>query len=125
MEFAQLVGVGRFCMEFAQLVGSWSVLDCGDTMSISPARDPIDVDGALVELWNAAQIENWIRVTLRLANKAAENALQQAFTKAKCFDALDVRSEIIQERWQAAKRHIPSNLHKDLEDMFHQLPRPF
>ena len=63
-----------------------------------------------------------MRTTLRMANKAAEDALQKASTKEKCLDALEVRADIIQSRWQLATIHIPEHLHEDLEQILHQPP---
>ena len=115
-----------FAAQSANLVSSWetvvpAAIEADEECTPSPAGE----EEVLIEGWGAAEIEHWIRTTLRLANRAAADALQEAKTKEKCFDAMDERATIIQNRWEVAKRHIPDYLHKELEQMLHEPPVTF
>ena len=63
--------------------------------------------GHLVEKWSMEEIEDWSRVTVRLANHAANDAVEKGSCKQTC---LDKRSEVIRQRWLSAEPHIPESL---------------
>jgi len=50
------------------------------------------------------EIKEWSSVTVRLANLAAMQELDEVSCKKRC---LDMRSKVRQERWKSAKVHIP------------------
>ena len=70
--------------------------------------------------WSTQQIENWTRVTMRIANKAAMQEIDKQKCKDKRSEILqqqkckEIRSEIIQQRWATAKANIPKSLHRGL-----------
>ena len=65
------------------------------------------------------RIETWCRETARMANMAAQQALDTGSNKARC---LEQRLEIIQHRWESAKQYIPAGLHSALKQILEEPP---
>ena len=61
----------------------------------------------------------WVRVAVRLAHRAAADALNTGASKEAC---LDLRMHIIRERWGQAKRHISEPLHTGIRNIISELP---
>lgn len=84
-------------------------------------------DGALAEEWNLTEIHDWSRETLQLATQAVERELSRieenpsrapkGGAKRQC---LEMRAEVIRQRWQSAKAHIPESLLDSLEQMLQE-----
>ena len=70
--------------------------------------------GHLVEKWNMEEMKDWSKVTVRLANHAANDAVEKGSCKQTC---LDKRSEVIRQRWLSAEPHIPESLHGRLQQI--------
>ena len=64
-------------------------------------------DEVLQQHWEACEIEDWIRLTIRAANEAAMTA-----TSRKA--ALEDRMAVINCRWQQARDHIPTHLQQPI-----------
>ena len=61
--------------------------------------------------WNTHEIEMWVKATVRAANQACMQQLAINRDKERC---LQVRSQLILQRWHAAKPSIPLALHDEL-----------
>ena len=97
--------VENFSKEPANLVGAWTEIDTPSFLTDD-------------HLWSMDEIGDWSRVTVRLANDAANDALEEGCCKQTC---LDKRSEVIRQRWLSAEPHIPESLHGGLQQILHEM----
>lgn len=86
-------------------------------------------DGALAKEWSATEFQDWWRETLQLANQACDlelsgmegnlspTLLKKGGAKKQC---LKTRAEVIRQRWQSAKAHIPESLLNSLQQILQE-----
>ena len=78
--------------------------------------------------WTSSEIQSWCRATMKLANAALEQELlrmenspptlmKKGSVRKQC---LDMRVNVIQQRWQSAKAHIPESLHDAIQEILQE-----
>ena len=83
---------------------------------------------AAVKNWSEVEIQDWCRATMRMASEAFEQELvrmenststhmKTGGAKKQCLEA---RSEVINQRWQYAKSHIPASLHGAIQQILQE-----
>ena len=90
-----------------------------------PLESGCDDEVVPVEEWSEVEIQNWCRETMQLAGKAFEQELSRIEHSAPTMNkkgsakkqCLQARSQLINQRWQIAKTHIPESLHEALQQI--------
>ena len=107
----------------ARCVSCWEPLPCfsglsGSCISCQKHFRAAQLDGTSSEdIWSVEEIENWTRLTMRIANQAATQELDKEICKDKRSESMrqqkckEIRSELIRQRWETAKAHFPQTLH--------------
>ena len=65
-------------------------------------------------LWDAEEIKRWVKATMRLAKDAVSQELAANSNRQRC---LQVRGNVILQRWKAARPFIPPSLHNGLHEI--------
>ena len=70
-------------------------------------------------LWDAEEIKRWVKATMRLAKDAVSQELAANSNRQRC---LQVRGNVILQRWGAARPFIPPSLHNGLHEILLEAP---